>query len=190
MKCVSFQRRLHAILDQRLPLESDAELAKHAWQCCECRQVFVTQQRILDVLGTATAVAPADLAARVVQATTCRAVPRRWGRVWMAGAVAASLLIVLIPVSIYRASRDAGSPATPLVAPAAASSTPLAAVEPPPASLSAGYQQFLASLVSQLDGVQRLGPVGQLTGAVRPITNSFGVAIDALRKSFPVKSKG
>jgi hypothetical protein len=58
--CHQFDRRFHEVLDERLPLEQDALLNKHARQCPSCARKLQLQQRISAIVRDTRSKVPHD----------------------------------------------------------------------------------------------------------------------------------
>ncbi len=119
MRCAEFEDRLNAVLDERLGLASDPELALHVEACAICRARAHEYRALMHALDTLVPPeAPSDMAARVL--AELHPVPSgRWQRVSLAtaaAALAAGLLVALVPVfnDGHRAANRTGRP--PLVA--------------------------------------------------------------------------
>jgi hypothetical protein len=114
MRCDEFDNRVHRLLDQRGTLDQDGVLSRHANTCSRCAlrwQAYLDLQAGLDAWETPD-VSP-DFARRVVARIQPVAPVRRTTARWMAVALAmaATMLIAVIPLS-YRRSARVPSPGT------------------------------------------------------------------------------
>ena len=50
MNCVWFETRLDDLLDERLPVDGDAELNEHAEACPRCAQLLADHQVMLEAI--------------------------------------------------------------------------------------------------------------------------------------------
>jgi len=67
MRCLDFERRLNALLDERMRPQSDPHLAAHAASCERCRRLLAGQEKLLVGLSRMTAPPLSrDFARRVV----------------------------------------------------------------------------------------------------------------------------
>lgn len=111
MQCERFERRLHQLLDRRLPPEADSELLAHAHVCGGCREQLEAQQALLDALDLLeTPDASAGFAERVVvrhvkQRRSQELKKSRLRRTaYFLGAVAAGIVVALLAAP--RSSED------------------------------------------------------------------------------------
>ena len=211
MKCDEFDERVHGLLDDRASIHGDQRLLEHAETCSKCRGVLSTYDDLLGGLESGeTPALSSDFTQRVV-AEVCAEQPRavqpaRHARRWYAlaaVAIAAALLIALFP---FLRSRLAPSepnvrqivedeqiePQTPESTDGESSHD-----DPPEPAVEEGDggpdtepdAEQLRELVDQWASnvpVDRIVPVDQIRGGLRPIASSLSVAIDALRSTIPI----
>jgi hypothetical protein len=215
MRCDEFEERLNAALDERRRPELDAELALHGDSCESCRQLAASYELLLDgFYEFATPEVPPDMAIRVVN--SLRAEPsrlRRVSTVTAALAIAAGLLIAVIPLIRGTASNDERSaevaatnkPVAPLRAPAAARSShfnKLVASDllsiPSSTDLAKGTGQNLATVMLFVPGIG--GSKGiidgdindepswaeQMSEGLKPVSDSVAETLNLLLDSLPV----
>ncbi|QDU27851.1 hypothetical protein ETAA8_29420 [Anatilimnocola aggregata] len=230
MKCTDFEDRLNQLLDDRLPVQDDQELAAHADQCADCREVLTAQEHLFRGLRTLQrqTMAP-DLGRLVLAEVVTQPIsfppipPPRFQRPWAAILTSAAALLVAVSLGTWIANRS--NPAIPATGTNETSSRPLRpdglaiikagpkrlqatphglALNPAPSGDSsvpldqrAAYRQAMESLsthwphssawtqpstwpVENLD-VEHYAP------SIRPIRESFEVAIDVLMRTLPGK---
>jgi hypothetical protein len=193
MHCVEFERRLNELLDDRLPLDSDLELAAHADECGQCAELLAGHELLLRGMAALCcdaddhladgrrkpALVPADLAVRVA-AQVGGAHPRRLSPWWMLPALAAS---VLIAAAVYNgahakpASKDATSDLSKEVA--------HSPVENPTSLTADRWQPWLKQL-----GDGRDQWMDQVADGLKPVTDSMSAALHALRRTLPGAESG
>jgi anti-sigma factor RsiW len=195
MNCELFLERLNGLLDERVPPDSDTQLNAHAWQCPACRETLQNYLQLLQLVDSGLPAAPPQLDRKVAAVATRHAPPFRSNRHWLvAAAVAATLLLATIPLVLNRRG-NAPSPPGP---------APNDLVVQPPTGPSVGpatrqtpleetmvlddYRQLITMLAAQID-VESIDSVDQLASGFRPITTSLGAAVDALRRTLPLKHK-
>ena len=109
MLCEKFELRMQMLLDARRRPEFDDELKSHTLQCAECRRDLAAQEKLFAGLELfdPPALSP-DFAQRVI-ADLQVSRPSTWSRVGRLGAiaVAASLLVALVPAIRNRLSHRA-----------------------------------------------------------------------------------
>jgi Putative zinc-finger len=201
MQCPEFEDRLQSLLDSRLAPEHDSQLRTHAATCESCERLLLAQQQLFGALRqSATPNSTANnLAANIVrQHTEQRAEQLRFRRQLGWGlAFTSALAISWLVIS----QRIALSPTTPLeqqlvVQPQPNSSppTPHMASQHAPARFDrrkteeklGQYREAIVSLAHQIGESSELDHVGAtLEPGLRPLQSSFGLAIDALRRTLP-----
>ncbi|MBC8870144.1 MAG: hypothetical protein H8E44_12040 [Planctomycetes bacterium] len=210
MKCDEFDDRVHSLLDDRVRIDADPMLLEHADACAKCRGMLGTYGDLLAGLDSCEIpeLSP-DFTRRVVDQVHAERVvtvrPARRTRRWLAlaaVAIAAGLLIALIP---YLGSRTTpNQPIAPRVVeddgqedlePSLAEqpkdesphddATQVAHGEVDAESEAEQLRIVLNQLTPKLP-YDRLVPVDQIRGGLRPITSSLAVAIDALRSTIPL----
>jgi len=206
MQCVEFEDRLNRLLDHRLSPDDDAQIVEHARRCESCAGMLNAQHRLFAGLRAMSRRAPADLADRVmarrhVDVQTRRAVWRNLGwTVLLASAAGLGGLAVMALKSREAGNNIANQPA-PRPAESHVQQSPkgqpgLAATSIPPAASSVApskpdldyeeYRRRLEDIATQISDSTELDEVGEsLSPGIRPIQSSFGLAIDALRRTLP-----
>jgi len=214
MKCDEFDERVHSLLDDRGPIDADPMLLEHADACAKCRGTLGTYGDLLDGLDCSEIpeLSP-DFTQRVVDQVCAERVvtvrPARRSRRWLAlaaVAIAAGILIALIP---YLGSRPTpNEPIAPRVVeddgqenlePSLAEqpkdesphddATQVANGEVDADSKAEAEAKQLRIVLNQLTPnlhYDRIVPMDQIRGGLRPITSSLAVAIDALRSTIPL----
>jgi hypothetical protein len=203
MQCTEFEDRLNRLLDHRLLPDDDPHLRQHAQDCPACAETFGSQQRLFAGLRSMR-VEPADgLAARVVvrQQMEVRAVRSKWQSMqWTALLVTAASLgwVALLAVQGQRAPQQfipgvaptAGSVAprtTPRQASPRTDDLAIASTQGDPAEAQFHeYRRALEDLAMRFGDSAELGEMSEsLSPSIRPIQSSFGIALDALRRTLP-----
>jgi hypothetical protein len=208
MRCERFERRLQQLLDRRLRPEEDEDLLLHAAVCTTCQLWLAAQKSLYESLRWSR---PPQLgrtfAQRVLaRSSRARTVTRWRAVVGSAVVIAASLLIVTMPVgwnpnggrraqpmsSVKRAPSQ-GAVVHHIELPSGVRKThePAPMVEIPVDHLAMDaeairdvWNKWVRSLSeSPLDGLE---PVDQITRGFRPLASTLNVAIDALRSTVPV----
>jgi anti-sigma factor RsiW len=204
MQCLEFEERMHSLLDSRLKPEDDPQLQSHAACCASCEQMLHDQQRLFRVLQhDAAGIAArsqrksADLAPQVVRRhASDQAAQVRFRRQLTWGLVFTSALsfgwLALSGQFSFRRAPTTPQPAQPLVAqPAPATHLALPAAKPAfdrrkTEEKFGQYRETIVSLAHQIGESSQLDDVGAtLEPGLRPLQSSFGLAIDALRRTFP-----
>lgn len=118
MRCREFEDRLNDLLDQRLALERDEFLLRHAAECGTCRGLMEGQAALFAGLELLDSSVPSNFAftvlvqAELVPAYAVEALPRRksWLRV-MAGLVSvAALVLVAVAIGFTRSGQRPDEP--------------------------------------------------------------------------------
>jgi hypothetical protein len=113
MRCEAFEARLDDVLDRRLPPEEDAELAAHAAACDDCRHLLAAHARLLECVAQRVRPQPSP---GFVEGVVSLARPGRWraapaNAAVAVAAVAAILVVGLLPVASWWMARRGASPA-------------------------------------------------------------------------------
>ena len=207
MQCEQFEQRLHALLDRRQRPEYDSALVTHSRKCSECSRLLTAQETLFDALacGVPDDEPTDDFESRVVLAAAAvqDSQPRSTLRTLAGCAIAASLLLLL--TAQFFTQRDV----SPLVASGNlaenAPEDPLGPSTsspehggnnaeqhraiPPYADFQLGEGRLDLGMIQPLLAdfqSESFPPVDQLAVGLRPIASSLSVAIDALRRSFPL----
>lgn len=110
MDCLSFENRIHQLLDDRLTLTGDDMLMSHVGECAACEKVLNDYDSVHDSVKLLTA----DLA-EILRETDTKTASRRFGSqpIFMMAALAAT---IFISVGVFR-GLDHGQPdrSTPVV---------------------------------------------------------------------------
>lgn len=213
MHCEKFETRLQDLLDARLRPECDKELLAHAETCEACREIMALQEQLFAGLEIWEAPAVPDCftqhtVALAMAAKTLPTVEPRAPRIslaWIGLSVvlAASLVLAIIPFFQHNQPSNGAAPLAqdePIPKPAmvdvvvAPMPQPLVASEVPnlldthpvtftPQQLAAEGEVMLRNL-QQLPEVPVDQSVERIPG-FRPIANTFGLAIDVMRKVLP-----
>lgn len=202
MQCEIFETRLNQILDRRQRPETDNELLAHAQECEACRDALAAQEFLFEGLELLeTPELSPGFARRVVASALAEAAPSpRAGAFrpthWLAlSAIAAAIVVAVVSAPFVWnlgdkvAKREPTEPVVP--PPAIAKSNPAIAVPPtlPQNGLvqNVDYREMFEQFPNNLPEAQRdaLQSVEQIPGGLRPITNSFGVAVGLIRNTLP-----
>jgi hypothetical protein len=218
MQCEEFEERINAVLDERRRPEWDAELSLHCDTCAECRKLADSYDHLLDgFYALTTSETSADLALRVlVDLQNERPSRRRLGRVAVAMATAAAVLVAIVPLvsntgektvakidqarHVAQSSNAAQPPLTefPLV-PELLSMTNSAPGDPY-AGLAKGTGQGLANVMLYVPGIgggkgimdvpatttKKASWTQPVSEGLRPITTTVSETFDLLIESLPV----
>lgn len=211
MHCEKFESRLQEVLDARQRPENDEALLAHADHCESCRELLLAQEQLFAGLELWEAPAlSSNFSARVLTAVAeepilAVAVPLKSTsrRRWLGLAIAAALLVAVVPVTrwltmpgaVAPIANDAPAvpqqpapavvqtPAVPAVQPVMAEVAPPTPMPFSPQQLAAGSEEVLRSL-QQLPDVPVDQSVERIPG-FRPIATSFGVAFHGFRRTLP-----
>ncbi len=111
MQCDEFELRLNELLDDRIAIDEDAGLGRHARECPACRNLWSDYAAIFaDPVRKTTAVVRPDFSLRVVQAAKVeRGSGKTLRRVGIAAAIACAAAIVLVLLNVPRSEPVAAS---------------------------------------------------------------------------------
>jgi hypothetical protein len=212
MRCDEFDERVHGLLDERIPLQTDQRLLQHAEDCARCQGQLVAYEDMFNGLDFFEPPQLAeDFAARVVEQVQPVHPATEFARRWLtfaALAIAASLLIALIPALTGR-PWGTEPESTRLVqedtlnhsheSPGESSAgewpghqiaqLPHGSIDIPEGMDAEQIRLMWNQLAPDLP-YERIVPVDQIRGGLRPITNSLAVAIDMLRSTIPLRKQG
>ena len=195
MQCAEFEDRLDRLLDHRLAPDEDAALTDHAHDCEECGSLFHAQQRLFAGLKQSRVQPSVELASRVVaqqhwEVTRRRSAWRNTG--WAVLLASAASLGGLTLMAI--AARDQ-QPAVVKTPPAKVKGSGLAIAQvgaPKKSNDSKADEKFeeyfvvLENIAAQIGESKEFDEVSEsLEPGIKPIRSSFGLAIDALRRTLP-----
>lgn len=197
MQCAEFEDRLNRLLDHRLAPDEDAALTDHTHDCEECASLFHAQQRLFVGLKQSRVQPPVELASRVVaqqhwDVTRRRNVWRNAG--WAMLLASAASLGGLAMMAI--AARD-DQPAVVKAPPANVKANPgqglavgeLGATKSRDAKSDEKLGEYfvvLENFASQIGESKEFDEMSEsLEPGIKPIRSSFGLAIDALRRTLP-----
>lgn len=205
MKCDEFDARIHQLLDERTPLQTDRRLLQHVEDCGRCRNELDGYEDLFNGLDFfEPPKLPEDFAARIVEQVQPVRPSTKVARPWLALAalaIAATLLFVLLPALTGRPARTKSEPArlaredTPSELPGESSHANS------PGGQICQLSQGSADIPEGIDPEQirlmwnqlapelpyeQIVPVDQIKGGLRPITNSLAAAIDVLRSTIPL----
>ena len=211
MTCQAFEQRLQLLLDSRLTPQHDAALRSHAETCELCRERLAAQQVLFSVLRQRV-VQPASLATHVMSSlptrlNTAPATRGRWS--WSAGLVgvacaglACAWWSPALPNPLPRANpRIPTAITTNVAAPNAevrqaevamptitnlASNETLSANESLSAHETLGvYREAFESIATKIHSSSLEEVQATLEPGLNPIRSSFGLTLDALRRTLP-----
>ena len=195
MQCAEFEDRLNRLLDHRLAPEDDAALTEHAHDCEECASLFHAQQRLFVGLKQDRVQPPAELALKVVaqqhwEVTRRRSVWRNAG--WAVLLASAASLGGLALMAL--GTRDK-QPAVAKTPPAKVKGSGLAIAEmgtsqkKDDSKSDEKFEEYfvvLENFATQIGESKEFDEVSEsLEPGIKPIRSSFGLAIDALRRTLP-----
>jgi hypothetical protein len=195
MQCAEFEDRLNRLLDHRLAPEDDAALTDHAHDCEECASLFHAQQRLFVGLKQSRVQASVELAARVVaqqhwEVTRRRSVWRSAG--WAVLLASAASLGGLALMAL--GARDNQPPVTK-APPVKVKGSGLAIANlgtnkaSDDSKADEKFEEYfvvLENFATQIGESKEFDEVSEsLEPGIKPIRSSFGLAIDALRRTLP-----
>jgi predicted anti-sigma-YlaC factor YlaD len=204
MRCEQFSRRLDELLDERRRPLGDRRLRAHAKECRDCRDLLDAQMELSKVVPfLPRAEPPLGFADRTVTvASRERARLRRW-RHGMVGAVAAAVLVAVVPMARYvnrpaettepvAARRSVVKPRQ--IAPRAVPTEKQSAE--PYVRFAHGVGETVASGIVYVPGLGP-GPDRRFDESLpepfstglrpfRPLGNSMAAAVDAIRQTLPL----
>jgi hypothetical protein len=196
MQCVEFEDRLNRLLDHRLSPDDDGPLSDHARDCECCAGVLRAQRSLFAGLKRGRPQAAADFAERVVAQFPKQARRRNafwknasWGLLLASAASLAGFALI----SLATQSKDRGNMAHPPARPAGpgVSNSAIAKAGPQKAGQHGQenlgvYFVALENLATQFSDSKEFDEVSEsLEPSIKPIRSSFGLALDALRRTLP-----
>lgn len=194
MQCDEFDARLDNLLDRRSLPADDLRLQRHARVCPRCRDQLTTTVRLLSGLDLLE-VPPlrSDFAQRVVQEVVPASQTRR---VWWspsAIAVAATLLLALLPgLGYLLGSSGLWAPIAPTRSGepgAVAYVTPSTPAHDTPAVEDSPWMRYgnsILELYPEEARARHRQQVSALARDLRPIATPFNAAVTAIRRTIPV----
>jgi len=204
MQCVEFEHRLNRLLDQRLSPDDDEQLAAHVIQCDECAGLYHAQHRLFAGLEAGRPVAPVDLAQRVAQQRHVELARKqsarrniRWGVLLASAASLGGLALLSLqenqqPPPVVIKTAAPALPAKPAsgLAMGTTQENPLTHEEcedaVPQEERIDSYFVVLESFATQIGDSKEFDDMSEsLEPSFKPIRSSFGVAIEALRRTLP-----
>lgn len=204
MQCVEFEDRLNRLLDHRLSPDDDQPLCDHAQECQECAGLLHAQQRLFAGLGCGRIVPPVSLAERVVSQQHLEVSHREatWRKIgWGVLLASAASLggLALLALKDRDGEQVAELPVLETPGKATTQGTGLAIgrlgptkVKPPVAQSPVKEEKFdeyyvvLENFASQISEYKEFDEMSEsLEPSFKPIRSSFGLAIDALRRTLP-----
>ena len=205
MQCVEFEDRLNRLLDHRLTPDDDDQLAEHASDCESCATTLQAQQSLFLGLRAGAPQLSRDLAGRIVGQRCQELAGRRgvWQRTGWTMLLASAASIAGLAMFSLR-ERDAApnlvrvveQPAVgmsePPIVPAAPIPTKnivppaIAKVKPAQNAVDKAEDYYvftaLETFAVQIGESKEFDEVSE---SLQPIRSSFGLAIDALRRTLP-----
>jgi len=208
MRCDEFDERVHRLLDDRTPLQTDQRLLQHVEDCGRCRSELDAYEDLFNGLDFfEPPQLTEDFAARVLeQAQPVRPttkVARRW-LAFAALAIAASLLIAILPpltdhpgntkpdssrlVQDDTLNQSGGSPGESSSEELSGDQIGQLAQDTVdiPDGIDAEQIRLMWNQLAPDLPYEQIVPVDQIRGGLRPITNSLAAAIDVLRSTIPL----
>jgi hypothetical protein len=194
MQCEEFEDRLNRLLDHRLSPESDELLGKHAADCDDCASLYLAQERLFSGLRAGRVSPPAGLAERVVSQRHVQVSRRRnaWRNTgWAVLLASAASLGGLALMSL--ANRDPAPVVKVPQAPVHNGSSGLAigtlgkSTEDNTAASEEKLGEYFVAIYTVIGDSKEFDEVSEsLEPGIKPIRSSFGLALDALRRTIPV----
>ncbi|MEE3371129.1 MAG: hypothetical protein VX346_17485 [Planctomycetota bacterium] len=201
MRCLDFEERMQLLLDHRCRPDHDSELRMHAAVCAGCQQALEVQRSLFAQIAIAsTTEFPGGMATAVLnQLAEERHARRQRLRRGLACTLAACLTVVLFMRHDFR--QTAEMPKS--TAPSGVTTQPVfslpdtqqpphhSQVEPnatadskwPGQTVQLALQQWKTPL-AQWNANSSLS-LHQIADGLRPITSSFSIALNALRRTLP-----
>jgi hypothetical protein len=200
MQCEEFEDRLNRLLDHRLSPDDDESLASHAHDCEDCASLFHAQQRLFAGLRMGSAQPSVDLATRVVSQRHTE-VSRRgaawrnagWAVLLASAASLGGLALMALktgdnPPSLVKKDPVQGTKHGPGLAIAGIGGTEKDRIATHERADEKFEEYFvvLENFASQISDSKEFDEVSEsLEPSIKPIRSSFGLAIDALRRTLP-----
>lgn len=200
MQCVEFEDRLNRLLDHRMSPDEDGPLADHARECEACAGLFHAQQRLFAGLRSDSPATPVGLAERVVSQRHSEISHRKsaWRNATWGVLLASAASLGGLAMMTLKARDDQQNGGQPNVA----VTTPGKAVPSPGLGIGAvgvtknvdpkGEEKFdeyfvvLENIAIQISDSKEFDEMSEsLEPSIKPIRSSFGLAIDALRRTLP-----
>ena len=194
MQCDEFDVRLHKLLDRRRLPDCDPHLRHHAQVCPRCGEQLTATLRLLEGLDLLE-VPPLrdDFALRVIQQVVAVSPARRARWTPLAIAVAATLLIGLLPGLGYllrsRGSWDLHAPERSVSSGEiayATSSAPANGTHTVDDSLWVLYGNSILELYPEKTRERHRQRVSEFAEDLRPIATPFNAAVTAIRRTIPL----
>jgi hypothetical protein len=194
MQCNAFEMRMQRLLDQRLRPEQDDQLRSHADVCAECREMLSGQERLFTALELSEIPPLSDgFTDRVLQSLERRPGSNQFTtrHMSLALAIAATLLIAIVPTISWWQSQPAGRNAersavdNSAVVIEGSRSVASVAGEPAGSEWWKEQTQSLWELYPPQVRARHRQQVDRLADDLRPLTSSFTAAVTALKRSLP-----
>jgi hypothetical protein len=200
MQCEEFEDRLNRLLDHRLSPDDDESLAFHARDCEECAGLFHAQQRLFTGLRIGRIQPSPELATRVVSQQHSEVSRRRaawrnggWAVLLASAASLGGLALMALktgdnPPDIVKKVPVQGGQHGPGLAIAGvgpAKSEKIATPDKADERLEE-YFVVLENIATQISDSKEFDEMSEsLEPSIKPIRSSFGLALDALRRTLP-----
>jgi len=200
MQCEEFEDRLNRLLDHRLSPDDDESLVMHAHDCDDCAGLFHAQQRLFTGLRMGNARPSVELATRVVSQQHSELGRRRaawrnggWAMLLASAASLGGLALMALKTSdhrpdIVKKAPVQGSQHGPGLAIAGVGpATPDKIATPEKADERfEEYFVVLENFATQISDSKEFDEMSEsLEPSIKPIRSSFGLALDALRRTLP-----
>lgn len=199
MNCQQFAARLNDLLDERASPGADPELNSHADGCSACLGQLSAWEALVDTLDARTIPEPhVDCRDRVAGRLAARPKWPTLVAVALPLSLAAALAIFVLPTFLTE-----DRPVEPANPPAASSPPPFAATEDAgdvvaerdilladQAQYAAMFRRTGEAIAGLPETVRNAPPLESMpvAGGIRPVTNSFSAAFNALRRTLPSKA--
>lgn len=200
MQCDEFEDRLNRLLDHRLSPDDDESLAFHARDCEECAGLFYAQQQLFTGLRMSSAQPSIDLATRVVSQQHSELSRRRaawrnggWAVLLASAASLGGLALMALktgdsPPEIVKKTPVQGSQHGSGLAIAGVSRAKQDKIATPAKADERLEVCFvvLENFATQISDSKEFDEMSEsLEPSIKPIRSSFGLALDALRRTLP-----
>lgn len=187
MQCHEFEERLQHLLDHRLTPSEDALLVHHTRQCPECAATLQAEINLFRGLHARQLGTPALAQQVVARHQAHHSQERTWRRLTWTAAIASVSLCSWMAFSWFAAhsQTDVVNQAVPQ------SATAHVAQRQPTEEELQLARKSLETLALQISDKRRLEDMNaSLEPSLRPLRSSFGLAIDALRRTLPRSREG
>jgi hypothetical protein len=198
MQCEEFEDRLNRLLDHRLSPDDDASLAMHARDCDECAGWFHAQQRLFAGLRMGpTPPLPAELATRVVSQRHSELSRRRaaWQNAGWAVLLASAASLGGLALMALKTNDSQPNVVEKKPVPGTSHGLAITGIGSKPGQAIKAekadekledYFVVIENFATQISDSKEFDEMSEsLQPSIKPLRSSFGLAIDALRRTLP-----